>query len=230
MRTTAEVLDRELEAFREERPDYVITDSVAPWGQWAAEILGVPVVTSISTFAINRRVLAFAVTHGVRPKSAARFVSKMRHVVKALRLGRQLRHRHNVKGPGMAGLVFGRSELNIVYTSRHFQPCAESFDRTYEFVGPTLADRGDSADFPCERLRHPTVVFVSLGTLFNTSAGFYRSCFEAFRGRDLQVVLSTGGPYRPRAWAGRRKTSSCKHTCRDWTSSGAPEASFHTAA
>ena len=36
-----------LDAFRDERPDYVIADSVAPWGQWAGQILGVPVVTSI---------------------------------------------------------------------------------------------------------------------------------------------------------------------------------------
>src|SRR4051794_3068172 len=56
MRTSAEVLDRELEAFRAERPDYVIADSVAPWGQWTAAILRVPVVTSVSTFAFNRSV------------------------------------------------------------------------------------------------------------------------------------------------------------------------------
>src|ERR1044071_4098062 len=46
MRTTAEVLEHELEEFRAERPDYLITDSVAPWGQWIAELLGLPVVTS----------------------------------------------------------------------------------------------------------------------------------------------------------------------------------------
>jgi len=40
MRTTAEVLARELDAFRAARPDYVITDSVAPWGRWAAEARG----------------------------------------------------------------------------------------------------------------------------------------------------------------------------------------------
>ena len=34
MRTTAEVLEEELESFRAEKPDCVITDSVAPWGQW----------------------------------------------------------------------------------------------------------------------------------------------------------------------------------------------------
>ena len=70
MRTSARVLETELEALRAESPDYVITDSVAPWGQWAGKILGVPVVTSISTLAFNRRVMAFAVARGVRPKSA----------------------------------------------------------------------------------------------------------------------------------------------------------------
>lgn len=63
MRTAARVLEAELDAFRAERPDYVISDSVAPWGQWVGKILGVPVVTSVSTFAFNRRVLAFGLVH-----------------------------------------------------------------------------------------------------------------------------------------------------------------------
>ena len=33
MRTTAELLDDHLQEFREQPPDYVIADSVAPWGQ-----------------------------------------------------------------------------------------------------------------------------------------------------------------------------------------------------
>ena len=107
MRTTAELLAGHLDEFREERPDYVITDSVAPWGQWVAEILGVPVVTSVSTFAFNRRVLAFAARHGIRPRSGWVLLSKLRHVVNALRLGRQLRARYGVRGPGITGLVTG---------------------------------------------------------------------------------------------------------------------------
>src|SRR5687768_839042 len=65
MRTTEEVLGTHLEEVRKEGPDYVITDSVAPWGQWVAEILGIPVVTSVSTMAFNRQVLSFAAKHGV---------------------------------------------------------------------------------------------------------------------------------------------------------------------
>src|SRR5688572_4402097 len=61
-RTTAELLSQEA-AFRAERPDYIITDSVAPWGHWLGEMLHVPVVTSVSTFAINRHVLKYAMRH-----------------------------------------------------------------------------------------------------------------------------------------------------------------------
>jgi MGT family glycosyltransferase len=192
MRTTAEVLEEHLAAFRTERPDYLITDSVAPWGPWVAEILGVPVVTSVSTFAFNRRVLAFAAAHGIRPRSAQLFLSKLQHIVKALRLGRQLRLHHRVRGPGMAGLVVGHSGLNIVYTSRYFQPCAETFDDRFQFVGPSLAERRETTDFPWEQVRHPVLVYVSLGTLFNTDVAFYRNCFEAFQDEDFQVILSLG--------------------------------------
>jgi MGT family glycosyltransferase len=35
-------------------------------------------------------------------------------------------------------------------------------------------------------------VYVSLGTLFNADASFYRCCFEALGELDLQVILSVG--------------------------------------
>ena len=89
-------------------------------------------------------------------------------------------------------LLFGHSDLTIVYTSREFQPRAETFDERFLFVGPSIAPRAEEVPFPWEGLRHPVVVYVSLGTLFNTEAGFYRDCFAALEGEDCQVVLSTG--------------------------------------
>jgi MGT family glycosyltransferase len=191
-RTTAELLADQLEEFRALRPDYLITDSVAPWGQWLAAILRLPVVTSVVTFAVNRHVLSYAVAGGARPKSARLVLSKLRHMARAFLLGRQLRRRYHVRGPGVMASVHGRSDLNIVYTSRQFQPCAETFDARFQFVGPSVADRKESAGFPWELVQHPVLVYVSLGTLFNTDAAFYRNCFEAFHGQDFQVILSVG--------------------------------------
>ena len=36
------------------------------------------------------------------------------------------------------------------------------------------------------------MIYVSLGTLFNAEPAFYRSCFEAFGGRNARVVMSIG--------------------------------------
>lgn len=190
-RTTEEVLLEELETARAEQPDYVIADSVAPWGQWVGQILGVPVITSISTLAFNRHVLMFAAKHKVQPRSARTILGKLRAVLDTLRTRGKLRRRYGVRGTGVMGFVAGSSDLNIVYTSRYFQPCAETFDERFVFAGPSLNGRLERSwgvpfgDVP--------LAYISLGTLFNTDVSFYRTCFEAFSGSRLQVILSVGG-------------------------------------
>ena len=110
---------------------------------------------------------------------------------KAWWLHRRLCRVYGVNGPGVMSTVMGRSDLNIVYTSRHFQSCADTFDERFLFVGP-LTSRTETATFPWERLGANDMVYVSLGTLFNTDLSFYRNCFEAFDGQDVQVILSIG--------------------------------------
>jgi MGT family glycosyltransferase len=192
MRSAGEVLEQELDSIRSDGPDFLITDALAPWGHWVGEKLGLPVVTSVPTFAFNRHVLAYGVARGVRPKSAAMLLSKLRYLAKAARLQRRLRRRFHARGPGLIRTMFGHSDLNIVYTSRFFQPCVETFDGRYEFVGPSFGPRPAAMPFPWERVRGD-VVYVSLGTLFNTDPAFYRHCFDAFRDAPFQVVMSIGG-------------------------------------
>ena len=191
MRTTAEVLSRELDSLRAGGFHYIITDAVAPWGQWVGRLLSIPVVTSVTTFAINRHVAAFGLAHGVRPKSVRHVLSKVRSMMKASRVRRQLCRRYGISGPGVMESVFGRSDLNIVYTSRYFQPCAETFDDRFVFVGPSIAARAD-VEFPWDEVRSPRIVYASMGTLFNADPKFARMCFEAFENDDVQVILSTG--------------------------------------
>ncbi|MEO6236200.1 MAG: macrolide family glycosyltransferase [Vicinamibacterales bacterium] len=191
-RATEDVLANELAAIRAERPDYIVTDSIAPWGHWVGQLLEVPVVTSVSTFAFNRRVMASALAQGARPKSLRLALSKMRHISKAIWLARRLRRQYGVPGPGITGLVFGRSDLNIVYTSRLFQPHADTFDDRFEFVGPSLTPlEGTEALEPCD-VSQPPLVYVSLGTLFNADASFYRKCFTAFGPMNVRVIMSIG--------------------------------------
>jgi len=192
MDATRDVLAHDFDAFRAERPDYIISDSVAPWGQWAAQILDVPVVTSVTTFAVNRHVLTLAASRGTRPKSVRLALSKIRHVVKAALLGRRLRREHSVPGTSIMGLMFGSSDLNIVYTSRRFQPCADSFDDRFLFIGPSIGLRSATVASSWEEGSQADLIYISLGTLFNRDPTFYRTCFEAFRGQDVRVIMSVG--------------------------------------
>ena len=157
-------------------------------------------VTSVPTLAVNRHVLKYAFAHGIRPKSASRFLSKLRHMVKASLLRRRLIRRYGVSGPGILGSVGGSSGLNIVYGSRHFQPCASTFDDRFLFVGPSSPPHAESGAFPWDQVTHPVVVYVSLGTLFNKDAAFYRNCYEAFRDENYQVILATGVSVDPGEW------------------------------
>jgi MGT family glycosyltransferase len=196
MLTTADVLARDLEGLRAEAPDYLITDATAPWGQWLGELLEVPVVTSVSTFAFNRQVLAFGMSRGVRPKSLRLLLSKLRYIGKSLVLGRTLRRRYRVHGPDTFSMMFGHSDLNVVYTSRQFQPRAETFDDRFLFVGPSIAPRHEPSFLWSEHDRRP-IVYISLGTIFNTDATFYRTCLTALGTQDVHVIMSVGATVLP---------------------------------
>jgi MGT family glycosyltransferase len=197
MRAASGILETHLDAFRGEHPDYIITDSLAPWGQWAGLILGVPVVTSVSTFAINRHVMKFSAAHGIRPASIGGSLSKLRHLSTAFMLGRRLRRTYRVAGPGPVRSVLGRSGLNIVYTSRYFQPCAETFDERFQFVGPSVGDRASVAVAADDLPGDGPLVYVSLGTIFNSDRRFYQHCFDAFADQPFRVLMSTGAAVAP---------------------------------
>jgi MGT family glycosyltransferase len=194
MRATRDVLDAELPRLRAERPAYVVSDSIAPWGPCAAEALGLPAVLSVPTFAFNRKVMLLGAR--VAEKRLSAIPAKLRFMAKAARIRRGIRKTYGTTGPALASPHQHRAGLKVVYTSRFFQPFAESFDETYRFVGPSISDRADAADLSWLDAGRGPILYVSMGTLFNDRADFYRACFEAFGGTDLRVVLSTGSRVR----------------------------------
>jgi len=86
-----------------------------------------------------------------------------------------------------------RGTLNLVYTSREFQPHAEAFDAAqFKFIGPSVVPRADAPEFPFERLDGRPLILVSLGTAFNNQPTFYQDCARAFESQDWQVVMAVG--------------------------------------
>ena len=164
------------------QPDCIVADSMAFWGKAAALKMGVPFVSSTTTFAFNRYASAI-----MRKKSLKELFALLAAMPKANRQIRRLKEAgYPVKGV-LDLIASDDSTSTIVYTSPEFQPCSETFPDTFAFVGPSI--RPVSAPFEKTNKR---LVYISLGTVNNEQLPFYRMCLEALRGFDVQVVLSVG--------------------------------------
>ena len=161
----------ELAAFQ---PHCIVADSLCIWGKLYAERLGVPLVCSTTTFAFDQET-----AKGMRPGPAEllRTLAGMPRIGKKLALLRA----NGYRAEKLTDLIQNDSATDtIVYTSRAFQPGGGRFGERVAFVGPVLPE----LPAPAERGNRP-LIYVSLGTVMNRNARFYRNCAEALGGGPL---------------------------------------------
>ena len=171
-------LDEEFKAFE---PDVVYTDSVCFWGKLNAWKHHVPMVVSTSTFAFNQLSSQYMKN---TPKEMADMILGLPRVSKELK--KLEPYGYHVKG--VLSLVQSDNQTDsIVYTSRRFQPYAESFSDHYAFVGPSVFSNA----VPDKQKERP-LVYISLGTVINDRPDFYTKCIEALRDQNVDVVISCG--------------------------------------
>lgn len=162
-------------------PDGIVTDSVCFWGKLTAMKHGLPMVCSTSTFAFNRASSKYL------QNSPAELVDLIFGLPRVQRAAARLR-RLGYPVKSALALVRNDNETDtIVYASRSFQPCAETFSAHYAFVGPSI----ENAPVP-KRGRTRKRVYVSLGTVVNQNNAFYRACIDALDGMDVDATLSVG--------------------------------------
>jgi MGT family glycosyltransferase len=81
-------------------------------------------------------------------------------------------------------------DITLVYTSKSYQPHAEKFDKSFIFVGPSIAPRKDVETLSLKNIPSNKLIFISMGTIFNEQPELYTTCFEAFKEKQATVVLS----------------------------------------
>ena len=163
------------------KPDVVYTDSVCFWGKLNTWKYGVPMVVSTSTFAFNQMSSQYMKNS---PKELADMIFGLPKISKELK--KLEPYGYHVR----SALSLVQSDNNtdsIVYTSRHFQPYAESFSKHYAFVGPSVF----SKDEPDKEKLRP-LVYISLGTVINDRPDFYSRCIEALKDQDADILISCG--------------------------------------
>ncbi|MET9271425.1 macrolide family glycosyltransferase [Kribbella sp. NPDC003557] len=186
--TAVQVLPGVIDDLRAVRPDLVVHDSACLWGAIAARELAVPAASSFTTFAFNR--------HAPSPTGASRSLLRAAaanplHVKRYVRSRWVLRRRFDAGGLRLVDLGNIRQPLNLVYTSKTFQPGAEEFDDSFRFVGPSIGARPPDPSFPIDRLRG-RVAYLSLGTVFKADPQLLGTVAAALAPLADTVVVATG--------------------------------------
>lgn len=171
-------LEQEFKSFQ---PDVVYTDSVCFWGKLNAWKHNVPMVVSTSTFAFNQMSSCYMKNS---PKELADMIFGLPRISRELK--KLEPYGYHVKGA--LSLVQSDNDTDsIVYTSRRFQPYAESFSGHYDFVGPSVF----SKVLP-EKEKERPLIYISMGTVINDRPDFYGKCIDALKDMDADVIISCG--------------------------------------
>jgi MGT family glycosyltransferase len=186
------VLPQIIEDVRAEQPDCVVYDMMSLTGKILARSLHLPAILLRPSYAFNEHfnMGQFMARGGGPGGSGNFFAERMPQLNKQLAA---LCQQFGVEPFSMRETFLGSEPLAIVFIPREFQPHGETFDeRHVVFVGPSLSPRSDTTGFPLEKLTGKTVLFISLGTVFNNQAAFFNACFAAFGDTPWLVVLSRG--------------------------------------
>jgi MGT family glycosyltransferase len=190
LRGSENVLTGVLPQLRDNPPDLILYDSLACWGKHLSQVLKIPSVSSVTTFAMNEQVISSS------SRQTGTLINMALQGIAALlefsRLSTQLARRYDIPKPNLKDIFNNVADLNIVYTSFEFQPFAESFPSSYRFVGPSLELPDATRPLPFSLPEDKPLIYISLGTLNNENLTFYQTCFAALKHKSVYVVLSVG--------------------------------------
>lgn len=179
--TTLSLDDMVCEEMKKLKPDCIVADSMAVWGKAVAWKLGIPFVSSTTTFAFNQH------SAKLMKQSPGQLLGMLLSMPK---INRQIKRLQRKGYPVKSVLDLIQNDDNthtIVYTSGQFQPCAETFSEKFAFVGPSIRPVVQ----PVEKIREK-LVYVSMGTVNNEMLPLYRACIDALKRMDCQAILSVG--------------------------------------
>ncbi|MBN1798918.1 MAG: hypothetical protein JW822_10090 [Spirochaetales bacterium] len=171
-----------------QNPDCVVYDSLWAAGKIIARKLGVSYICSVPILVCDDK----AVKSNFTPSFIIRQFTKNIHHISRMLLYMILSFIRTRILLNPFDVFLNKAPLNIVYTSRFFQPAAEALGTSFHFVGPSITERSEDDDFPLERLEGNKVVYISFGTIINDRPEFYRHCMNLFKQSSLTVVISIG--------------------------------------
>ena len=161
--------------------DCIVADSMAVWGKAVALKMGIPFVSSTTTFAFNQH----------SAKILKQSIGELFGMIFSMgKINKDIKRLQDAGFPVKSVLDLIQNDENtetVVYTSPQFQPCSETFNEKYAFVGPSVRPAENVITKEREKL-----IYISLGTVMNDNVKFFKNCIKAMKDTDYQVIMSVG--------------------------------------
>lgn len=186
-----------LDELHDHPPDAVAYDSNAVWGRMAADQLGRPGISIMTTMLLG--------SDSMRRLKAREWFAFIREALPAVpdvvRSRRSAYRRLGPKAFPPSPIFPIRGDLTIFPIPRWLQVPDPRIDETCHYVGPTTEPRPQPDDHDAEltALLHgpEPLVLVSLGTLHAGGDAFFRSCFEVLGDLPAKVLVAVGSATDP---------------------------------
>lgn len=179
--TTLNLDDMVCNEIKKLMPDCIVADSMALWGKAVALKLGIPFVSSTTTFAFNKH------SAKIIKQSFSDVFKMLLAIPKTFAQVKRLKD----KGYPVNNIldIIGNDENThtIVYTSAQFQPVSDTFSEKFAFVGPVIRPSSEEIEKTREKL-----IYISMGTVNNNMLPFYKECISVLKNTDYQVIMSVG--------------------------------------
>ena len=179
--TTLALDEMVCEEMEKMRPDCIVADSMAIWGKCVAMKLGIPFVSSTTTFAFNQHSAKIMKQSIWQVLKMIFSMGKIQNDIKRLQ----------AKGypiNNVLDIIQNNDSVDtVVYTSPEFQPASETFSDKYVFVGPSIRPAVSQIEKTHEKL-----IYISMGTVVNNNVKFYHDSIKAFANTNYQVIMSVG--------------------------------------
>jgi len=188
--TTYALLPEVLSAVAAEKPDYLIFDMSAPWGGIASRKYGIAALASFPhlpfywrTIFNDKRVLRKAI-QSIKPgygywRKLQRQTAK---IIKDFKL----------RDPKDINVLSSSAELNIVFSTRYFQPYEWHFDESYHYVGPEIETNRIEEPLEIRKDAGQLLLYIAVGTVYRANLQFFQHCLKAFDDKRYSVIMSVG--------------------------------------
>ncbi|MCB0045194.1 MAG: hypothetical protein KDD92_07190 [Caldilineaceae bacterium] len=177
------------------RPDLIMFDVSAPWGNVASRRFAIPSVAAYPHLpfywrtTLNKPRVLRKTAAAVRPGQGHWRVlgRRMTEIVRDYRLRKF----------GDINVLSTSAALKILFLTRYFQPYADHFDSSYVYVGPTIDIHRPEEPMVLEKGADQQLIYIAVGTLYKANVDFFRACMEAFADPRYAVILSIGKAVDP---------------------------------